>query len=354
MAEDGASLDIYRDSDLFVSGTIRSANGSSSGAQFLYALPNPISVLVNADSSFAFFALEGTIASFALDTTATAVSLGASYNDTTKTVSLHPTETGTHSVVLKSSITYNDGDEDLTQTLKLTIPITVGSATIPVLNNVSRSNIQSASATFSSGIYNDGGGTITEYGFVYSPTDYTPEVGEDGVIALSSLNAGQVSGTTASYTANVTGLTPGTAYYVRAYAVNSAGTGYTVLPSNTFTTLAVPTVTTVKYELGVNGLLWNQMNVYGNVVSEGASAVTERGIVYTTVAASSGGSDLQIGGTDGRKACSFCGRHWRVPCDGRSRFQEHHLLLSRVCDQCRRHRLWKHQLCQYGINPAPC
>lgn len=307
LVEDGATLDIYRDSDLFVSGTIRGADGSANGAQFLYALPNPISVLVNADSSFAFSAPEGTIAPFTLDAMGTAASLGASYNDTNKTVSLHPTATGTHLVVLKSSFTYNDGDDDLTQALKLTIPITVGSATIPVMNNVSRNNIQSMSATFSSGVYSDGGGTITEYGFVYSASDPTPEVGEDGVTTLSSANMGEISGTSASYTANVTGLTPGTGYYVRAYAVNAAGTGYTLLPSNTFTTLSVPTVTTVKYELGVNGLLWNQMNIYGNVVSDGTSAVTERGVVYTTVAASSGAANLQIGGTNVIKLAASSG-----------------------------------------------
>ena len=307
LVEDGATLDIYRDNDLFVSGTIRGANGAANGAQFLYALPNPISVLVNADSSYTFFALEGTIAPFTLDAAGTAASLGAAYNDTTKTLSLHPTATGTHLVVLKSSFTYNDGDDDLTQTLKLTIPITVGSATIPVMNNVSRNNIQSASATFSSGVYNDGGGTITEYGFVYSSSNSTPGVGEDGVAVLSSMNTGEISGTSASYTANVTGLTPGTVYYVRAYAVNGAGTGYTLLPSNTFTTLAVPTVTTVKYERNANGLLWNQMNIYGNVVSEGTSAVTERGVVYTTVAASSGAANLQIGGANVVKLAASSG-----------------------------------------------
>ncbi len=49
------------------------------------------------------------------------------------------------------------------------------------------------------------------------------------------------SGTFAS---NITGLTPDTKYYIRAYATNSAGTAYGNEVSVTTTAIVVPTLTT--------------------------------------------------------------------------------------------------------------
>ena len=294
-AEDGATLDVYRDSSLSITGGIRCADGSIGGIAFLSALHAPLCVLLSSNTSFT---LDGAQTSFMLDAANTSVSLGASYDDSIKTVSLNPTAAGTnYKAVFKSAVTWdNDGEE--TETLNLTLPVEVTTAivTIPVLNNVSRTNIGTSSATFSSGVYADGGGAVTEYGFVYSSTDDSPEIGENDVTTLSSLHSGEVSGNPDSFTANVTGLTPGATYYVRSYAKNSAGTGYTLLPSNMFAALSTPEVTTGSYLRNSDGLAWNQMYLYGNVTNEGASAVTGRGIVYTTVYDSSGPDTLRIGG----------------------------------------------------------
>jgi hypothetical protein len=56
-----------------------------------------------------------------------------------------------------------------------------------------------------------------------------------------------------------------------------------------------PVVVTLSEE---NGPAWNQMYLRGKVTSEGGSGVTERGIIYTTVYASSTDSNMVKGGTD--------------------------------------------------------
>lgn len=86
------------------------------------------------------------------------------------------------------------------------------------------SNITSNSATTGGTINGDGGSTITERGVVYN-TSATPTTANTKVTS---------AGTTGTFSVNLTGLTVGTTYYVRAYAINAAGTVYG--PEITFTT----------------------------------------------------------------------------------------------------------------------
>ena len=72
-------------------------------------------------------------------------------------------------------------------------------------------------ATFNGNLTDAGNPVITQKGFVYAITA-NPTIANSKVV---------VSGTaTGAYTANVTGLTSGTTYYVRSFATNSAGTVY--------------------------------------------------------------------------------------------------------------------------------
>jgi uncharacterized protein (TIGR02145 family) len=77
-------------------------------------------------------------------------------------------------------------------------------------------NISSLTATSGGNITNDGGTPITQRGVVWS-TSPNPTT------ANSSTNNG---GGTGSFTSSLTGLTANTTYYVRAYAINIAGTSY--------------------------------------------------------------------------------------------------------------------------------
>jgi uncharacterized protein (TIGR02145 family) len=77
-------------------------------------------------------------------------------------------------------------------------------------------NITTSGATSGGNITNDGGSTITSRGICWAISS-NPTTADN-----SSVNG---SGT-GSFTSNLSGLTGGTTYYVRAYAINSAGTAY--------------------------------------------------------------------------------------------------------------------------------
>ena len=81
---------------------------------------------------------------------------------------------------------------------------------------MSATSVSQISAISGGDITNDGGGAITDRGICYNTTP-SPTV----------LNH-KISGETGSgiFSVSLTGLTSGTTYYVRAYAVNSAGTAY--------------------------------------------------------------------------------------------------------------------------------
>lgn len=95
---------------------------------------------------------------------------------------------------------------------------TTGCTTCVSIPTLSTSAVTSITQTggVSGGLnLNGNGGTITQKGVQYSSNS--------GFAFFNSTNNG--SGT-AGYTSTMTGLTAGTTYYVRAYATNSAGTGY--------------------------------------------------------------------------------------------------------------------------------
>ena len=85
----------------------------------------------------------------------------------------------------------------------------------------------------------DGGAAITDAGFCWS-TDQNPN------ITCSHINAGKGI---CAYQGTISGLSPGTSYYVRAYATNSAGTAYgNQLSITTKARPATLTVTMVERE----------------------------------------------------------------------------------------------------------
>lgn len=86
------------------------------------------------------------------------------------------------------------------------------------------------------------------------------------------------SGGSGAFTSNITQLTPGTLYYVRAYAINSAGTGYGNQASFTTLTVELPVVTTnevtdITLRTAVSG---------GNITDDKGSSVTARGVCWAT------------------------------------------------------------------------
>lgn len=87
---------------------------------------------------------------------------------------------------------------------------------VPVITTVEISNIEATAATSGGTITSDGGMAITARGVCWS-TNPSP------TIAGNKTTDGTGPG---SFTSNITGLSAGTQYYVRAYATNSIGTAY--------------------------------------------------------------------------------------------------------------------------------
>lgn len=151
-----------------------------------------------------------------------------------------------------------------------------GGGTTPVAPTVTTSSpygVTSSSATCGGNVISDGGATVTQRGVCYS-TSQNPTTSSQTVTSGSG---------TGSFTCNLTGLTANTTYYVRAYAVNSAGTAYGAQQSFTTTGgggggATTPTVTTTTpYNISANSAVCG-----GNVTSDGGATVTQRGVCYST------------------------------------------------------------------------
>jgi len=109
---------------------------------------------------------------------------------------------------------------------------------LPVVNTENMSYVASTEAIGGGSIVYDGGAPITGKGVCWS-TNPGPTLADDYTVDGTGSDA---------YTSNLTGLSPSTLYYVRAYASNSAGTSYG--NEVTFTTYGSPCKgqTTLSYK----------------------------------------------------------------------------------------------------------
>jgi sugar lactone lactonase YvrE len=104
-------------------------------------------------------------------------------------------------------------------------------------------NVTSTSAQSGGVILSAGNGTITKNGVCYSATNKTPTTA-DGKTSDSTV----VATTVASFISQLINLTPKTTYYLRAYATNSAGTGYgSVIQFTTADNLSAVTATVTTF-----------------------------------------------------------------------------------------------------------
>ncbi len=96
------------------------------------------------------------------------------------------------------------------------LTFTTAAATAPVLTTVPVTNVTIFTANSGGNISDSGGRAITQKGVCWATAP-------NPTTANSTTNNGTGA---ANFTSNMTGLTPSTTYYVRAYAINSVGTGY--------------------------------------------------------------------------------------------------------------------------------
>lgn len=98
----------------------------------------------------------------------------------------------------------------------LAFTISCDKENVPVLSTTEVTEITETTATSGGNITDDGGTTITARGVCWS-TNENPTIDDNKTEDGTGVG---------SFTSSVTDLEPNTTYYVRAYATNSAGTGY--------------------------------------------------------------------------------------------------------------------------------
>ena len=139
---------------------------------------------------------------------------------------------------------------------------------LPILITDTLSNISNQSAFAKATITDDGGSAITERGFCVS-TSSMPTVNDTKI---------QVNASSLSYNSTITSLLTNTIYYIRAYAVNAQGTNYGNQQLFTTISLPLPTITTTAS----TNIEYTTVSVGGQITSDGGTAVTQRGICYST------------------------------------------------------------------------
>lgn len=144
----------------------------------------------------------------------------------------------------------------------------------PIVSTNTNLNITTTNVTLRGNIIDNGGNAITASGIVVG-TSPAPTRGTFGVID-SATNPLVINGV---YTLNITGLTPATTYYYRAYAVNGVGTSYGA--DSTFTTNSSAVIPTVFKNTATNVQEYSA-TVGGNITSDGGSTIIASGVVYAT------------------------------------------------------------------------
>ena len=140
--------------------------------------------------------------------------------------------------------------------------------TIPSVTTQACTNVTGSSALGNGTITALGGENATTRGFCYMVgTSGDPTTANSKVYDTGSFGAG-------AFSKSITGITPGTGYRVRAYAINSIGTAYGTTVQ--LTSDNPPTVTTQA----VTAILSTTATGNGNITATGGETPTKRGICW--------------------------------------------------------------------------
>ncbi|MFZ4413382.1 MAG: SUMF1/EgtB/PvdO family nonheme iron enzyme [Bacteroidales bacterium] len=142
-------------------------------------------------------------------------------------------------------------------------------ASLPTVTTTAATLITSSTVTSGGNVTAYGGAAVTARGVCYATTT-------NPTTANSTVANGSGTG---MFTANITGLSANTTYYLRAYANNSVGTAYgNEISFSTTAIPQIPTVTTTAATLITSSTVTSG----GNVTAYGGAAVTARGVCYAT------------------------------------------------------------------------
>ncbi|MBP5371680.1 MAG: hypothetical protein J6Y55_07145 [Bacteroidales bacterium] len=138
----------------------------------------------------------------------------------------------------------------------------------PTVEGLSATEVAGTSFKANANVADFGGAAITAKGFCYSTS-------ENPTMEDSRVSGEQAEGD--YFIATVTGLSPVTTYYVRAFATNSAGTAYS--DQITVTTTAVLATVADVTSSEITGV---SFKVASEITDNGGAEVTEKGFCYST------------------------------------------------------------------------
>jgi hypothetical protein len=144
-------------------------------------------------------------------------------------------------------------------------------AVLPTVTTTVITNIAQTTATSGGNVTSDGGAIVTARGVCWDMS---------GSPALDNVHTTDATGT-GIFTSSITGLTPNTTYYVRAYATNSVGTAYGArVQFNTLVTPPTPVLATVTTTVTSN-IAQTTATSGGNVTLDGGATVTAKGVCWS-------------------------------------------------------------------------
>jgi uncharacterized protein (TIGR02145 family) len=139
---------------------------------------------------------------------------------------------------------------------------------IPSVTTVTVNLIQQTNAYSGGQITSDGGEHVSRLGVCWSTAE-DPDINDNKTEDTLGLGG---------FISHITGLTPKTMYYVKAYASNSEGTGYGNQVSFTTDDVALPTLTTTS----LKSLSMTSAASGGYITNDGGIPVTARGVCWNT------------------------------------------------------------------------
>jgi hypothetical protein len=140
----------------------------------------------------------------------------------------------------------------------------------PLITTTGITNITYTTATSGGNISDEGGSIIISKGICWKITQ-KPTTADNQTNESNGANA---------FVSNLSQLKPGTTYYVRAYATNSAGTGYGNEISFSTSAVKAPSLTTSE----ISAITSISATSGGNITDDNGSEVTTRGICWNTSA----------------------------------------------------------------------
>lgn len=168
----------------------------------------------------------------------------------------------------------------------------------PTLGNLQEVQVNDDNAIIKASVTDNGGLTITEKGFCWSTSNSEPTLDNDFVASSSTGN---------DFEAVLTGLKYNTEYYVRAYAINPKGVGY----SSAFIKIKTGSSTIATIEnISASNPTPSTLDVSATISDDGGAKIDERGFVYShtgTPTIEENEGIIKIDGTTGEMSATMTG-----------------------------------------------